>query len=81
MKRIIGVNNFIRNRKDKKAGVIQFLCGIYIFDLVPDTTLTPGQWSVMWPKCKDLRLGKLRRSRGATGCFRDKIFTQRDTPK
>lgn len=74
MKRILGLNNLIRNCKDKKAGVIQFLCGIYVFDLVPYTTLTAGQWSVMWPKCEELRLGKLRRSQGATDCFRDKIF-------
>lgn len=56
--------------KDKNAGVI---C---IFDLIPDTTLTPGLRSVMWPKLKDLRLGKLNRSQGAADYFWDQYASK-----
>lgn len=71
----------MNSKGKKKNEVIEFICGICIVDLVHHTILTPGQSStVMWPKCKDLRLGKSASgvgSQGATDYFRDKIFIHR----
>lgn len=39
----------------------------FFFVLIPDTTLTPGQWSVMWPNCEQLGVVKPHKVSGCDG--------------